>query len=114
MKAITNYRDAQWDAYIKQKMEDMDKAAYKKIMATKEGRWFYIRILQLTGYEAKSFTGNSQTFYNEGRRAVGIEMNQRLMDLHGHDGFVWKQKAEKEFVEFQEAYNRLFSSGKDD
>lgn len=114
MKAITNYRDAQWDAYIKQKMEEMDKAAYKKIMATKEGRWFYIRILQLTGYEAKSFTGNSQTFYNEGRRAVGIEMNQRLIALHGHDGFVWKQKAEKEFVEFQEAHNRLFSSGKDD
>lgn len=114
MKAITNYNDAKWAEYITRKIEEQDRAAWKKVMNSKEGRWFFMRMLQLTGWEAKSFTGNSQTFYNEGRRAIGIELNQKLIHLHGHNGFTWRQKAEREYVEFQEANERLFSSRKDD
>lgn len=104
MKAITSDRqwEARWAEYLSAQMKEYDKAAFKKVLSTKEGRWFFSRLLDMTGYKAQSFTGNSQTFYNEGRRAVGIALVTRLADLLGFDGIKSQQKAEREYVEFQE------------
>lgn len=44
------------------------------IMNSPQGRRFVARLLDTTGFQRSSFTGNSTTFWNEGRRAVGLEI----------------------------------------
>jgi hypothetical protein len=44
------------------------------IMNTEHGRRFILRMLDITGFQKNSFTGNSTTFWNEGRRSVGLEI----------------------------------------
>lgn len=113
MKGITSFEEAQWEEYLKKQVLERDKKAWEKVMATKEGRWLFTRLLQKTGWESRSFTGNSQTFFNEGRRSIGIEIAKELSDLHGREGFLWRQRAEKEYIDFQEAQSRLFSRKED-
>lgn len=50
-------------------LEDM-----KFILSTSQGRRMLWRYLEHCGIYKDSFTGNSATFYNEGRRAVGIKL----------------------------------------
>ena len=45
-----------------------DKAALEWLLGNSNGRWFLARLMQNEGLTAGSFTGNSATFYNEGRR----------------------------------------------
>lgn len=45
---------------------------FKTLMKTKEGRRFVWRILSETGVYHSSFTGNSETFFKEGRRSIGL------------------------------------------
>lgn len=108
--AITdiNNRQRLWAQYIQDKYRERDKWAFRKILHSEAGRWFYIRLLEMTRYQGQSFTGNSQTFYNEGMRSVGIKMNEKLMDLLGVDGFKQKQTAEREYVKFQQDNKVLF------
>lgn len=89
-------------AWIKRQMEDKDREALKKVLKTQAGRWFFIRLLEQTGYQAPAFTGNSQTFYNEGRREFGVWLKKAVIAMLGMDGFDLVQKAEKEYVSFQQ------------
>lgn len=50
---------------------------FKKVMSQKWGRRFVWRQLEVAGVFRTSFTGNSQTFFNEGMRNSGL----RLMAL---------------------------------
>ena len=43
------------------------------VMSTETGRRFMWDLLGRTGLYQTSFTGNSETFFREGRRAVGLE-----------------------------------------
>lgn len=110
MKSITTYREAKRIEYKEEQIRNRDANAWKKVMSTKEGRWFFMRLLDRTGYKAKSFTGNSHTFYNDGRREIGIELVDQLNMMHPHDGFIWTQKAEKEYVDFQEAIEKFLNA----
>ena len=47
-------------------------ADFIEIMNTPAGRRFIWRLLELTGFQKSSFTGNSTTFFNEGMRNVGL------------------------------------------
>lgn len=49
-------------------------ADLRYVMGTKQGRRFVHRLLASTGLYQRSFTGNSETFFKEGRRAVGLDM----------------------------------------
>ena len=40
-----------------------------------------MRMLDATGVNSNSFTGNSTTFFNEGKRQVGLELLGRITDL---------------------------------
>lgn len=51
-------------------------ADIKLIMGTQHGRRFFYRLLASCKMYSTSFTGNSETFFNEGMRNVGL----RLMD----------------------------------
>lgn len=105
--------DARYLTYREKAIFRRDKEVFKRIMHSAAGRWFVMRILEMSRYKAQSFTGNSQTFYNEGLRAIGIQLDQRIMDLLGVDGFTLKQKAEKEYIKFQEGIKQRFYDEED-
>ena len=51
------------------------------VMGTKQGRRFIGRLLAQAGLFTRSFTGNSETFFKEGRRSVALEL---LGDINEH------------------------------
>ena len=51
----------------------------RSIAGTPAGRRFLWWILSITGPHLPSYTGNSDTYFNEGRRAVGLEIERRLV-----------------------------------
>lgn len=55
--------DKEYDALI---------ANTKELLKTRQGQDFVWYILSLCNVYGESFTGNSQTFYLEGKRAVGL------------------------------------------
>jgi len=46
----------------------------KAFMSTEVGRRFVARLMDIAGIHRCSFTGNSTTFFNEGKREVGIRV----------------------------------------
>lgn len=53
----------------------------KWLMSDKRGRRFVWRLLEKTGIYRTSFTGNSETFFKEGARNVGLQI---LALIHEH------------------------------
>lgn len=51
------------------------------IVSTDSGRRFVWWLLSITGVYLPSYTGNSDTYFNEGRRAVGLEVMHRLASV---------------------------------
>jgi len=51
-----------------------DEDDMKKLLAEEWGRRLFWRLVGKTGLLRTSMTGNSQTFYLEGRRSIGIEL----------------------------------------
>jgi hypothetical protein len=52
--------------------------AFKYVMGDVRGRNFVWNLLGYTGMYTDSFTGNSHTFYNEGRRSIGLKLMKAL------------------------------------
>lgn len=70
-----------------QKQREMTRAERERlvldcrtVMATKNGLALLFNLIDQTGVFAPSFTGNSATFYLEGRRSVGLYLYQLLME----------------------------------
>ena len=69
---------------------------FKWLMSSKRGRRIVWRLLERTGVYRSSFTGNSETFFREGQRNVGLmlmaQINEfspdqyALMLKESHDG----------------------------
>lgn len=59
----------------KQELEDM-----KALLDTPLGRRVVWRYLSICGVYQSSFTGNSTTFFNEGRREVGLRLMADIME----------------------------------
>ena len=57
-----------------------------KVMSTREGRHVVWKILEFTGPMRDGFTGNSTSFYNQGKQATGKflfgEMDRLCFDLY--------------------------------
>jgi len=53
-------------------------ADLRAVMGTKQGRRFMHRLLAQAGIDQRSFTGNSETFFREGRRAVALELQDDI------------------------------------
>ena len=101
-KAITedDRRQAIIQKLMLQELHRLDQSSLMSLLKNKEGRWFLMRLLDATGINANSFTGNSHTFFNEGKRQVGLELLARIQEL-GIDAVKLKQKAELEYIEHQ-------------
>ena len=56
------------------------KANTRELLKTSAGKSLIWHVLSICNLYGESFTGNSSTFYNEGKRAVGLEILQLLED----------------------------------
>lgn len=74
-----------------------DMQALKAMLNTPLTRWFLMRLLDRTGVYSKSFTGNSETFFKEGKREIGRLVLADIQNL-GLEGLDLKHTAEKEYA----------------
>lgn len=93
-------RQALLTEYIVREQARRDKEALLDLLGSESGRWFLMRMLDVTKVNSMCFTGNSKTFYNEGRRDVGLGIIKSILAL-GLQGIELKQQAEMEYAEFQ-------------
>jgi hypothetical protein len=57
----------------------------KWLMSSKQGRRIVRRWLAAAGIHRTSFTGNSETFFREGKRALGLEIEAEVIRHAGPD-----------------------------
>ena len=102
-KAITEEggREDMLNKFFQAEIRRRDENALMEILQSENGRWFLMRLLDATKVNAPCFTGNSQTFYNEGRREVGLQILNNIAAL-GMQGIRYKQQAETEYIEMQQ------------
>lgn len=60
----------------RQEIEDL-----KWLMGHKQGRRFVTRLLEKAGVYRTSFTGNSETFFREGMRNIGLFVLSEVMEV---------------------------------
>ncbi len=58
-----------------------DSADFQWLMSDERGRRYVWRLLEQCGVYRSSFTGNSETFYREGMRNIGLIL---VKDCHQH------------------------------
>jgi hypothetical protein len=73
----------------KQEIED-----FKWLVAHKQGRRILWRLLSMSGVFRTSMTGNSNTFFNEGRRDIGLQLLAEVNE-HSLDAYVLMLKESK-------------------
>lgn len=100
-------------AYILKEQARRDRESLVEILNSESGRWFLMRLLDATKVNAVCFTGNSKTFYNEGRRDVGLGVIKSISAL-GLEGIRLKQQAEMEYAKFQLKLQELATEYVDD
>ena len=64
-------------------------------MEQKQGRRLMSRILSICGVYRSSFTGNSETFFREGMRNVGLVLVADLQE-HTPEGFISMMQEHKD------------------
>lgn len=59
---------------------DLELEDFKWVLSTPQGRRMVARYIGFCGVWKQSFTGNSETFFNEGKRVVGLKLLEDLND----------------------------------
>lgn len=59
---------------------------WKWLMKAPQGRRIVHRLLSISGVNRTTFTGNSETFFREGKRAVGLELQSEIIK-HAPNGY---------------------------
>lgn len=99
---MSNYDGDDKQKWVRIAIADKDKAALKALLLNDEGRWFVARLMKNEGLTTSAFTGNSATFYNEGRRSVAVDIYQNIKRLLGVEGIKLLHSAQEELMEFEE------------
>lgn len=60
---------------------DQEKMDMQWLMGSKRGRRIMWRLLERTGVYRSSFTGNSETFFREGQRNVGLMLMAQIHEV---------------------------------
>lgn len=60
---------------------EQEKEDFKWLMGSKRGRRITWRLLERTGVYRSSFTGNSETFFREGQRNVGLMLMAQIHEV---------------------------------
>ena len=93
-------------------IRDRDIDALNHVLSTELGRWFFCRLLDRTDILKQSFTGNSETFFNEGKRKVGLVYMNMLGQIgDGVDGVKKYHQAQLEYIEQQKVFEELTKKG---
>lgn len=100
-KYRSNYDGNDKQKWVREAIASKDKTALQALLASEEGRWFLARLLKNEGLTTSAFTGNSATFYNEGRRSVAVDIYQNIKRLLGVDGIKKLHSAQEELMEFE-------------
>jgi len=98
----SNYDGEDRQKWVRVAIAGKDKDALQALLDSEEGRWFIARLLKNEGLHTSAFTGNSGTFYNEGRRAVAVDIYQNIKTLLGVDGIRKLHQAQEYLMEFEE------------
>ena len=70
------------------------------------------RLLDRTNILKQSFTGNSETFFNEGKRKVGLAYMNDLASIgDGVEGVLKYHQAQLEYIKQQKLFNDLEKKG---
>lgn len=93
-------------------IRDRDIDALNHVLSTELGRWFFCRLLDRTDILKQSFTGNSETFFNEGKRKVGLVYMNMLGQIgDGVEGVKKYHQAQLEYIEQQKLFEALTEKG---
>lgn len=93
-------------------IRDRDIDALNHVLSTELGRWFFCRLLDRTDILKQSFTGNSETFFNEGKRKVGLAYMNMLGQIgDGVEGVKKYHQAQLEYIEQQKLFEALTEKG---
>lgn len=93
-------------------IRDRDIDALNHVLSTELGRWFFCRLLDRTDILKQSFTGNSETFFNEGKRKVGLTYMNMLGQIgDGVEGVKKYHQAQLEYIEQQKLFEALTEKG---
>lgn len=58
--------------------KELDRQAIQFVLSDPRGRRFYRQMIEWCGVFRQVFTGNSETFFKDGKRVVGLHMLQRM------------------------------------
>lgn len=93
-------------------IRDRDIDALNHVLSTELGRWFFCRLLDRTNILKQSFTGNSETFFNEGKRKVGLAYMNDLASIgDGVEGVLKYHQAQLEYINQQKLFKDLEEKG---
>ena len=93
-------------------IRNRDIDALNHVLSTELGRWFFCRLLDRTDILKQSFTGNSETFFNEGKRKVGLAYMNMLGQIgDGVEGVKKYHQAQLEYIEQQKLFEALKEKG---
>lgn len=93
-------------------IRDRDIDALNHVLSSELGRWFFCRLLDRTDILKQSFTGNSETFFNEGKRKVGLAYMNMLGQIgDGVEGVKKYHQAQLEYIEQQKVFEELTKKG---
>ena len=78
-------------------LEKKDELCIDTVLATKEGRWLFMRLMEVTGFYQSSYnTDVTKMSYQEGKRAIGQYLLYEL--TRTEDRITKKQLAENEYM----------------
>ena len=61
------------------RLQEREQGDIRKVLSLPEGRRFVWKLMSDAGVFRSSFTGNSQTFFNEGQRNMGLVILNQVM-----------------------------------
>jgi hypothetical protein len=88
MKEEGHLSNSESQRRLRQREKDKKRQAetdLKEVMSTAQGRRFVWRLIRQSGTFDVSFTGNNTTFFNEGRRSVGVELMTEAQSVAAAD-----------------------------
>jgi hypothetical protein len=95
-------RRAEYQRVLNTEIINKDTAVMQWMLENPEGRWFLLRMFQSCQLTGTTFTGNSSTFFKEGRRSVVCELFELVRSRLGMKGLKLLHQAEMEMMEFEE------------
>ena len=78
------------------KREKKELAELKSVLESKSGRALIWRYLSLCGVFQLSYTGNSETFFKEGKRDVGLKIMAEIMEASSDKYLLMQKEAMEE------------------